>query len=316
MSGRRTAWVWVLAVMMACDVDEVSREIADLDEVGARELVSNGFVLNGTRFNGFRLNGFRLNGFRLNGDTNSGNYVDLESFELAQGGTVAYAWLEGSELRVERTNGTILGGAQLVGAVLHFGLVDGGPGTYKNRKVKIAGAAPLAPGSPVWLYDLQIKDVAGAWQPLCETATGSTQAILVGEVWDPGTGARVAPTTDAVTFACRDGAIAKCTEWGYYPWENAEYHQTCTRLVRADYCGDGVSHTVDGVVIHVLDEIGVQEADPGGGYLVEAEWGADGATCLDLEHTRLAAPELTCELPACGEPFASGGLIQTGVVSP
>jgi hypothetical protein len=315
MSARRMAWVCALAGVMACDVGELPGA-EDLDGVEARALAGNGVMLNGSRFNGFRLNGFRLNGFRLNGDDGSGNYVELESFDLEQGGVVAHAWLDGSELRVELTNGAVLGGAQLVGAVLKFGMVDGAPGQFKNRLLRIAGAKRLAPGSPVWLYDILVKDAPGPWQPLCEAAGGPTEAIMVGAVWDPTTGSRLAPTSGAVTLACRHAALGKCVEWGYHPWEMADYHQACTRLVRADYCGDGQSHTVDGVLIHVLDEIGVQDEEPGWSFVVEAEWGPGGAVCLDAEATRLPAPELACSLPACGEPFASGGLLQTGVLPP
>jgi hypothetical protein len=29
-----------------------------------------------------------------------------------------------------------------------------------------------------------------------------------------------------------------------------------------DYCGDGIPHTVDGILIHILDDLGIQEAAP------------------------------------------------------
>ena len=53
------------------------------------------------------------------------------------------------------------------------------------------------------------------------------------------------------------GAIAKCVLWGYRPWATyngtplAQYHQACTRMVRADYCGTGTSYTVTGNRISV-----------------------------------------------------------------
>ncbi|MCY1056627.1 ADYC domain-containing protein [Nannocystis sp. SCPEA4] len=311
MQVRRATALGFLAAAMACDVDDDPRTADELDEVSLRDTEANGFRLNGFRLNGFRLNGFRLNGFRLNGDAGSGSYIDLEMFQLAQGWTVAQAWLEGSELRVTTTNGMNLVGTQLVGAVLHFGLVEGAP---KKRKVKVSGATQQSPGSELWLYNLEIKDDVGAWQPLCVDRQGlPVQAIMVGAVWDPATGSQVTGTSDLVTLACVDAAIGKCAEWGYYPWAVPEYHQACTRMVRADYCGDGVSHTIDGVAIHVLDEIGIEEVDPNAVYTIEAEWGPEGATCLNPESTRLTGASVVCELAACGESFASGGLIQTGV---
>jgi hypothetical protein len=121
-----------------------------------------------------------------------------------------------------------------------------------------------------------------------------------------------------VTFACRTAALAKCVEFGYRPWSVksgtslADHHQACTRMVRADYCGTGQAHTVSGTPVHVLDKLGVQTADPNVPYVVEAEWGPNGATCLNPANTRLPNQAIGCNLPTCGGSFASGGLIQSG----
>ena len=59
-------------------------------------------------------------------------------------------------------------------------------------------------------------------------------------------------------------ALAKCFKWGYDPNSTrvesdgmgnskaqalGDWHQACARLVTADYCGDGVSHTRTGTAI-------------------------------------------------------------------
>lgn len=289
----------------------------DAPDSGERVLEGNGFRLNGFRLNGFRLNGFRLNGFRLNGDAGTGDYIELKSIELASGGAVVRAWLTGGDLHVEQKSGKVLSGVELVGAVLDFGVVEGEPGTYRKRKVRIAGVAALASDPDVLLYELKIKEGSGRWEPLCVDDLGAPQpAFLIGDAWDPVTGGRIRPQPEGVvTLACRDAALGKCVEWGYYPWEVGEHHQACTRAARADYCGDGTAHTVDGLTIHVLDDIGVQDVAPDAAYTVEAEWGPDGATCLDPAHERVPVADLACAPAACGEPFASGGLIQTGVVT-
>jgi hypothetical protein len=135
-------------------------------------------------------------------------------------------------------------------------------------------------------------------------------------VWDPSSGDRLAATGDGLTFACRDAALAKCVEWGYYPWDPAlrEHHQACTRMVRADYCGDGTAHTIYGTPVHVLDQVGVQGADPEQQYVVEAEWGPNGAVCLNPANMRAGQAPLDCDIPVCGASFASGGLIQSGKI--
>jgi ADYC domain len=63
------------------------------------------------------------------------------------------------------------------------------------------------------------------------------------------------------------------------------YYQACVRLVRADYCGDGIGHTRDGTPIDIFDTIGIERDDPAPGMSFEAAWGPDGAVCV--RHTRL-----------------------------
>lgn len=318
---RRETWFFVATVaVVACDTDELA---ADLQESTARFFEENGFRLNGFRLNGFRLNGFRLNGFRLNGDAGSSDYIELDRIRLPDGPLVVQSWLVGSDLHVQTDQGAILSGAQLVGAELEFAVQEGVLGK-RAKRVKINGVAPLAGSPDVWLYNLALKEITGPWTPLCLDHLGlPTSAILVGDAWDPETGDRVTPRPPGVvTFACRDAALAKCVEWGYRPWASvgevalADYHQACTRAVRADYCGDGTAHTFDGVVIHVLDQLGIQGVEPNSSYLVEAEWGPDGALCLDIGNTRLPGTTVACAPPACGDAFASGGLLQTGKVLP
>jgi len=48
---------------------------------------------------------------------------------------------------------------------------------------------------------------------------------------------------------------------GYKPWKvvNGQslwaYHQACTRMMRADYCGDGRPHTREGTPIYIDDRL-------------------------------------------------------------
>jgi len=102
-----------------------------------------------------------------------------------------------------------------------------------------------------------------------------------------------------VTIACRHYALAKCVEWGYIPWKNAtscnvtngekscevvslrDYHQTCTRMCRADYCGDGQGWTADGTLIDIWDNLSPPiQARAAPEWPVEAEWNIDGAVCV------------------------------------
>ena len=80
---------------------------------------------------------------------------------------------------------------------------------------------------------------------------------------------------------------------GCRPWRNIadgtklrDYHETCTRLPRADYCGSGTPHIRDGVAIDLYDKIGIQHADAGAGMTLEASWSSRGALCVRHVQTR------------------------------
>lgn len=72
------------------------------------------------------------------------------------------------------------------------------------------------------------------------------------------------------------GADKKCNDMGY---RAGDLHTACIRAVTADFCGDGTSHTVDGIAVDFYDPRGIQK--PTLPLLpVEAEWGINGATCV------------------------------------
>jgi hypothetical protein len=95
-----------------------------------------------------------------------------------------------------------------------------------------------------------------------------------------------------ILLTCTGGAGGKCIRFGYKPWgfgpnnlSLAPYYQACVRLVRADYCGDGIGHTRDGTPIEIFDKIGIQHDEHAPGMTFEAPWQEDGAVCV--RHTRL-----------------------------
>ena len=132
--------------------------------------------------------------------------------------------------------------------------------------------------------------------PLCGTSDGApVAAIPLAGSWS----ARGAWNSGGLTMACVDGAIGKCVVWGYRPWEAGmrDLHQACVRMVRADYCGDGVGHTRDGTAIDVWDAKGILVREDVPGMTLEAEWGPDGATRIwrtrypaAIDHVRRFCP--------------------------
>lgn len=168
------------------------------------------------------------------------------------------------------------------GVVLRGTASDGSP-------VDVAVCAAERSGEQT-LYTLEVRrEDSAQWVNPCvpSAQAPSPRALAVPGVWD-ATGARK-DTRGLFTFACELGAIAKCSQWGYQPWEPklADLHQACTRMARADYCGDGQSHTRDHNVIDVYDAQGhvrretrESQAFSPARASFEAAWRPDGAWCL------------------------------------
>jgi ADYC domain-containing protein len=238
-----------------------------------------GIVLQGMQTQGMTFGGFEFATATLNG-------APLASFRLQNG-----------ELMGDQ-NGVTLRGADLVNAHLFA--------EFQNRNVhppasavveyRITGIVPEdARYDPThtgatFLYTLeQNVDGTGNWQPACPVdSDGRRTALPLADVWDDrGNRNSSAPL---FTLGCTAAVIAECYRWGYRPWVTGYgnlqiTHWTCTRLARADYCGDGVSHTLDGTLINVWDNL----APPGPieaqgttppGMSFEAAWDQNGALCF------------------------------------
>lgn len=157
----------------------------------------------------------------------------------------------------------------------------------------------------VTLYDLSVREVPGApFGPYCAPdAEGRSRAIPLDGSWDTRGVYHAEP--GQITFACTTGAIGKCVRWGYAPWRAvrgrslAEAHRACVRLVRADYCGDGIGHTKDDTQIDVWDVFGVQEREEREGHpeVFEAAWSPSGAVYLGIPRWSDSPAEIVAECP-------------------
>lgn len=267
-----------------CDRGVTSRD-ATAEAAGAAT------VLNGVNFNGVDFNGIKFNGIALDG-------VALEALPLAgmklAGQALTDVSLEGSTLSATLPSGARATGSGLAGAEISGTLANGDAVTLRIDGVT-TGSAP-----DVQQYSVSASVGGSAFQPLCGAAGGApVQAIPLTGSWDESSGTSTGgahvddPTV--FTFACEGFALAKCVEFGYAPWRSvtecsaagqcaarslAPFHQACTRMLRADYCGDGTATTRDGTQVDVWDDFGIQTDDePTWG--LEAEWSPDGAICVD-----------------------------------
>jgi ADYC domain-containing protein/pentapeptide repeat protein len=239
----------------------------------------NGTSLNGTSLNGTSLNGTSLNGTSLNGASLNGASLNGTS-------------LNGTSLNGTSLNGTSLNGTSLNGVSLN-GVLSNGETLPMHVDSIVQGAGS---DGDIFYYAVSYKTAQG-WQPLCgvEQDGSAVLAIPLAGRWNeaqgvPGGGSHI-DDPSVITFACLHKAIAKCVQWGYKPWKAvngvslAAYHQACTRLVRADYCGDGVSWTQNGTVIDLYDGLAIQtDSEPS--WKIEAEFDASGARCVDRDRIK------------------------------
>lgn len=85
-------------------------------------------------------------------------------------------------------------------------------------------------------------------------------------------------------LACDTGATGKAADLGYYDLakskEDLELFETAIRVLRADYCYDGDSHTKPGVELVLEDRWEIHGASPEhADNPVEAVWGPSGLLC-------------------------------------
>lgn len=282
-----------------------------------------GIGLNGTSLDAQNLGSRVLLGVSYSGVVIDGHVVTAE---------LAGSALEGADAS-NHGRGHRYAGRDFVGATL-VGILDNGT----SLAVRIDDMDPNADGGApdVHLYTASYATQDG-YQPLCglDASGNPVRAIALAGRWDyrvgvQGGGSHI-DDPGAFTFACQGHALAKCVEFGYVPWDSiracpatgdhhcpttslADMHQACTRAVRADYCGDGTSYTVDGTLIDVYDAYGYRTASPS--LVFEAEWTTAGARCASrLRIPAQGAPACWSSLqePACGatSDFSAGALLMT-----
>jgi hypothetical protein len=253
----------------------------------------NGMSLNGMSLNGMSLNGMSLNGMSLNGMS-----------------------LNGSQLGGVTSGGQPVSGDALVGATL-----DGVLSSGDTLPLRIDSASHLAgANADVWAYAVAFE-ADDSWHPLCGNGSDG-QAILaipLTGTWNLGSGVAGggswSDSGSAFTLGCRGTALAKCVEFGYKPWKThagtslRDHHQACTRMLRADYCGNGQSWTANGTPINLYDNVGLQSDEAA--WAVDAEWVAEGAICTNhIRDFQPGSPSCVASLhdDACGD-FGGGALI-------
>lgn len=205
--------------------------------------------------------------------------------------TVRSVEVDGTRFRITLSDGSVLPQQELPGLVLQVG-----DGSGQRRRIRIDAAEPdpKDPAGEVILYTLSEQVADASWQNICRPdPDGRRMGFPLEGAFTAG--GRYVPSPGKLLITCTGGAEGKCVRFGYKPWSHAPdgtallaYYQACVRLVRADYCGDGVGHTRNGMPIDLFDRIGIQADEPAPGMTLEAVWSPEGAVCV--RHTRLPMP--------------------------
>lgn len=206
-----------------------------------------------------------LNGARLAIAANPAQPVTLDHGQLVGGGFARTAALSGTPLVATTSDG-------------------------RSVRIEIAAVTPGGLSGDAERVEIIADGIA-----VCEAAQ---HGVLVPGRFD-GRGVYTADP-DTVTYACMTGAIAKCVEWGYAPWRaGAEAHASCTRLARADYCGEGVPWTRNGTVVSAYDTLGIHASPASSRLVFEAAWGPGGAVCVARPRYAIENASGAAVLPGC-----------------
>lgn len=297
--------VWSLAIIGCLDAGPLEAPDDPLTEVAAAptfkgilEAVPPGGELQGRRLLGSFADGLATTvHFRVaSGATNRSVSLTVSSADLVARNAAGATVYTGAD--------TAFVGLQLAG-------VGGG-------ELRIDGVTAFAPG--VTLYALSYRaSVTAAWSDYC---AGEGAGVPMQGAW---TLQGLHTTGTTITFGCEGAVALKCTEWGYRAGNGGpgtvgwDHHQACTRMARADYCANGIPHTLDLTAILIRDFIpGAEPAlpelqhptslpAPPDQFFFEAGWRAGDLPPVCLSKTRWASQPIggTCAAGVLPDPRIS-----------
>ena len=257
-----------------------------------------GLSLQGLSLQGLSLQGLSLQGLSLQGLSLQG--LSLQGLSL-QGVYLSSIALDGSLLKGLLSNGTVISGRDFIGLTFTVSGNNPTPRSYTFRIDNVTKDTTHGMND-VWLYHISVKEgTQGSFSSICMDPAGNDHDLIpiVGAYWDEATGNRI-DKADALTLGCLGGVIGKCARIGYRPWATGtqckdskgkncspvplkDHHQACTRMFRADYCGNGQGYTKDGTIIDVFDYLDPAIQLREEKWTFEARWLPTGAMCVSQE---------------------------------
>jgi hypothetical protein len=263
---------------------------------------------------GLPLRHFKKNGSPVGYDDAKSTQVTFLRIELAASAGVFEAASHNIQFDAGRVriDGALLQPGELLGSRWRYTLADSTHGPRNiNLQVTGVGIATVPGGLELPLYNFSLAGPATSYydngpHSACDrldlqstgvvtqladmTPPGEVNlfdleysAVLYGDVRVSELGTVTSDATVA-TVACVSGAVGKAGLWGYPPWVSmylsrtgVQQLQAATRAIRADFCGDGVSHTKDGTPLQIRDRFTSMFADPI--EATESVWTTNRSAC-------------------------------------
>ncbi len=174
---------------------------------------------------------------------------------------------------------------------------------YYNVEVPYTVSTYTAAPGQMPRYTLKYTE-NGTQKYLCATDSVEQAAAIVLDSFtvDKTTG-DITTRANTLYLGCASGAVGKAPTWGYKPWElGIADFEAMVRMVRADYCGDGVSWTTPGRAVTIQDVWGINTFASSAGP-TEAIWGPAGALCIgQARDPNVSASNVVCggvPVPVC-----------------
>ena len=266
---------------------------------------------------GMPLRHFARNGTTVTYDDAAATRVTFQHLRVYTGGVLTTFPAATNNIQPDlgtvKINGLRYTAAQLLGSEWRFKIADSATATrFFTLRVSGVGIAAIPGGLDLPIYNFTLVPgeayhVPGPYSACAELDALSASGVTLKQVESgpPGVfndfkisfaavlypGVKVSElgvvTADETVgfLGCASGAIGKAGLWGYPPWVSPygsltgiQQLQAASRAVRADFCGNGTSHTADGTPLQVRDRFfpafdDALEAS-------EAIWGSNGSACV------------------------------------
>jgi hypothetical protein len=194
--------------------------------------------------------------------------------------------------------------------------------------LRLVDASIDAHGSTAYLWhvndDRLLDESTATYVPTCDEDLDPSNPALAYHAYliptlhvDAATGDfSYAASVTTMFMACASGAVGKSIDFGYSPWDHdPDTHELATRMVRADYLGNGQSYTQSGTPICLRDDLGVWQGAGPATHEIEAGWNVavGGALCVSQPRLEAMTPPGGHTLPECTPQLMANADIVTWV---